>query len=291
MKNSIVSALVLTISLMSLIATAQNKKVLLVSDIDDTIKVSHVLGTTQKFLRALDVTTAFTGMSIFYQLIVDENPNTTTVVYISNAPHDIKGIEIMKLSHEKFLKFNKFPEGQLLLRADLKDQNHKINTIRKLVAEDKPDLVIMVGDNGERDTEIYAQATKELSAQGILTQTYIHQVYSSKRRFLSYIGINLFSDLGKKLRPGQLGYVTPLEIALDLKNKKLLSQDSYDQLVTEFVPIISNEEVSHFDVDVFESMTFPSFLKCSDFKWNTSVLGNVPIELVPLVNKLSKQCR
>ena len=102
MKNSIVSALVLTISLMSLIATAQNKKVLLVSDIDDTIKVSHVLGTTQKFLRALDVTTAFTGMSIFYQLIVDENPNTTTVVYISNAPHDIKGIEIMKLSHEKF---------------------------------------------------------------------------------------------------------------------------------------------------------------------------------------------
>ena len=288
----ILSALILLASIISSAsAVAQNKKVLLVSDIDDTIKVSNVLGTAAKFARALDVTTAFTGMPQLYQTIVNENVNSTRIAYVSNAPHDIKGIEVMKYSHSNFLSYNEFPEGELILRLDITDQNHKINTIRKLIKEEKPELVIMVGDNGERDIEIYAQATKELNAQGIETLTYIHQLYSSTRGLLSYIGINLFSEIGKKVLPNQLGYVTPLEIAYDLKNKNLLRKVSYDWLIRKVMRNIINEESSNFDIDILESMTFPSFSKCTDFKWNVKTLGVVPTELVPLVSKLNKQCR
>ena len=292
MKNMILSALILLASIISSAsAVAQNKKVLLVSDIDDTIKVSNVLGTAAKFARALDVTTAFTGMPQLYQTIVNENVNSTRIAYVSNAPHDIKGIEVMKYSHSNFLSYNEFPEGELILRLDITDQNHKINTIRKLIKEEKPELVIMVGDNGERDIEIYAQATKELNAQGIETLTYIHQLYSSTSGLLSYIGINLFSEIGKKVLPNQLGYVTPLEIAYDLKNKNLLRKVSYDWLIRTVMRNIINEESSNFDIDILESMTFPSFSNCSDFKWNVKALGVVPTELVPLVSKLNKQCR
>lgn len=292
MKKMMLSALIFMTTVMSSTAVlAQNKKVLLVSDVDDTIKVSHVLGTAAKFARALDVTTAFTGMPQLYETIVNENINSTRIAYVSNAPHDIQGIEVMKYSHGNFLSYNNFPEGELILRLDTSDPNHKINTIRRLVKEDKPDLVIMVGDNGERDIEIYAKATQELNAQGITTQTYIHQLYSSKAGILSYIGINLFSEIGKKVLPTQLGYVTPLEIALDLKNKNLLREVSYDWLVKVLVPQIVTEMPSNFDIDTLESMTFPSFSSCADFKWNTTQLGKVPTELVPLVSKLNKQCR
>ena len=250
-----------------------NRKVLLVSDIDDTIKVSHILSPA-KYLRFADGSTPFTGMAQLYQLIRNKNPQTTEIAYLSNAPEEIAGFDIMKQSHENFLARNKFPQGNLLLRQSLKDQNHKINTIRKLVSEVQPEVLIMVGDNGERDAEIYAQAQKELSAQNIEIHIYIHQLYSSQGWY----------QTGKALQTGELGFVTPFEIALDLKQYNLISQDSLQWMFKNVMPYILNEGL--LKVDLGSPVTFPFFKDCSDFRWTFIV----PVEMLPLSKKINQKC-
>ena len=281
----ILSALiVVSVALLSAVSQANTQsesagagtKILLVSDIDDTIKVSNILSLTSKYIRAFNITTPFTGMSQLYQLIANQHEGNIKIAYLSNAPQEIQGVEVMRISHENFLSLNEFPKGDLLLRADIKDQNHKINSIRDLVKNLKPELVIMVGDNGERDVEVYAQATKEIKAMGLQSVTYIHQVYSSK---------NWFFEVGKKLALDQIGFVTPFEIALDLNKKELLGQESIDWMTTEVMPSILQEEF--YDLDTLGSVAFPSFMNCSDFKWTTKV----PTALLPLASKINKRCR
>ncbi len=294
MKNMILSALViLSVAMLSVVAKAGNRKVLLVSDIDDTIKVSHVLSTAGKVTRSVNFTVPFTGMSQLYQLIINQNINSTHTAYISNAPKLIAGEPVMRISHEAFLSYNHFPKGDLLLRDSLLEKNHKIKTIRQLVESMKPELVILIGDNGERDIEIYDQATKELSHLGIQTQTYIHQLYSSKSLIHDVsqallpdlITNNLPIELGQMILPGQVGFVTPIEIALDLKNKNLLDQFSLDWMINKIAPVILNED--YFDIDTLGSVTFPSFKNCTDFKWTS----NIPYGLNKFSEKMNKKCR
>jgi len=251
----------------------RSAKVLLISDIDDTIKVSHVLS-PMKYLRSVDGSTPFTGMAQLYQLILNKNPQTTQIAYLSNAPQEIGGFEIMRLSHENFLEQNKFPQGQLLLRQSLEDQNHKINSIRKLVKEISPEVLILVGDNGERDAEIYAQAQQELLPLNIETHIYIHQLYSSQGWY----------QKGSRLQAGELGFVTPFEIALDLKKYNLISHDSMQWLYKNVMPYILSEEV--LKMSVGKPVSFPYFKDCSDFKWSFIV----PVEMLPLSKKINQKC-
>lgn len=234
------------------------KPVLLISDIDDTIKVSHILSSL-KFLRAADSETPFAGMAPLYQLISYDYGVRLKIVYLSNAPKDILGYEPMKIAHEKLLKLNKFPTGELLLRESLLDQHHKINAIRKLVMQNNPELVIMIGDNGEKDIEIYAEAAQELTNLGIRSETYIHQLYSKLARW----------EVGKLPEATQTGFVTPVEIAIDLNAKKLVSEHTLDWMLTKVGPYIYQESI--FKFDALSPITFPLFKDCSDFKWKWPV--------------------
>ncbi len=118
-------SLIFTTSLTSLtIHAATYGKVLLISDIDDTIKVSHILGPiAEKLARGGNITTPFTGMPQLYQLILNSfspkvtNENTSArVVYLSNAPEQVFGIPALLTSHQNFVRYNKFPAGDSHLR-------------------------------------------------------------------------------------------------------------------------------------------------------------------------------
>jgi hypothetical protein len=314
MKKMVLSALViLSVVIVSVQVFAGTKKVLLISDIDDTIKVTHVIASNK--VEVLDRTIelkAFTGMAQLYQLIINENLNSTKVVYLSNAPkeilnfpilkilpdlipEEIKNAPIMQIAHEAFLRKNKFPQGLTLLRLDYEDQNHKINSIRKLVKEDKPDLVIMVGDNGERDVEIYKQAAKELNVAGISNQTYIHQIYVSKSVLNSlipdltpdFVKNYLLADIGKKIEMNQLAYITPIEIALDLKNKNLLNESALNWLNQKIVPYILNE--AHYKESRLPEVTFPAFMNCSEHRFIESI--GKAFEIASIVSLVNSKCR
>lgn len=246
--------------LFALNVLAQTKeKILIISDIDDTIKVSHVISykswSPSVLFRTWDNSTPFAGMASLYQLILNENPGVNQVAYLSNAPSSGAGIDYLQDSHTNFLKKNKFPEGHLILRDVIFDSEHKNKSIRKLVAEIQPTLVIMFGDNGENDVNVYAQAAKELDEQKIKNMTYIHQLYSSRDK----------DETGKALNAGQVGFATSVELGLDLNAKEVLSYDGRRWMLTRTLPFILS--VRHNFFDLLSSISFPAFKKCSDFKW------------------------
>ncbi len=275
------------ISFLSLVAFAATpKRVLLISDIDDTIKSSHVLSKVGVAARVTNMTVRFSGMAQLYQLIVNENPGTTKIVYLSNAPEEVLGIPVLQYLHQTFLSFNRFPPGEVDLRESIFEKDHKIKEIRRLLTNEKPDVVIMIGDNGENDAAIYRQATLEFANKGITMVSFIHQLYSTKLGFIdSVIGTNSFSEIGKKLKQDQTGFVTPVEIALQLNQQRLLGADKVSWMIQNVAPFIVQE--SYFDSDVVGTITFPSYINCSDFKWQWPETA----ELLPLIHKIKSQCK
>lgn len=243
----------------SLASAGQTQRpILIISDIDDTIKVSGVL-TPLVLARALDHNTPFAGMASLYQLIVNQNPNFTKVFYLSNAPKEVLGLEPMRESHQALLDTHKFPQGELILRDSLLDEGFKNRTISNLVKQHNPAFVFFFGDNGEKDVYTYEKATAELKSLGIGSLTYIHQVYSS-------VEGSFYSGQGQSLRPSQIGYATAVEVAIDLNTQSFLSRKSLDWIMNHTARYIMDESV--IKIDFNSSVAFPMFMNCSDFKWN-----------------------
>lgn len=260
---------------------AYANRLLVISDIDDTIKVSHILSNSGKVSRASDVTTPFRGMAELYRAIIQENQQNRRVVYLSNAPATIAGIPALMISHKTFLSFNEFPYGEVELRENIFDKNHKINTIRRLIYEEKPDTVILFGDNGERDPEVYHQAYLEFGNK-VKMITFIHQMYLTKAPF--YIP-DYFAELGMKVFPEQNAFVTPVEISLELKNQQIITESSYNDFIENLIPQIVDE--SFLKWDGLKPLTFPRFKKCSEFVWKWKLTP----ELNMLYKKISSVCR
>lgn len=260
---------------------ASSGKVLLVSDIDDTIKVSHVLSTIGKFSRAADVTTPFQGMAELYHLIINENPSSTKVIYLSNAPENLAGLPVLKISHQTFLSLNHFPPGELSLRQDIFETNHKLKELQRLLKNEKPDVVILIGDNGERDAEIYHQIALEFSSAKIKIVTYIHQLYSVQN---SIFKPDFLEEMGKPILSDQNGFVTPIEISLKLNEQGLLSGSGVDWMIQHIAPAIVSEE--RYKWDGLRPLTFPHFKNCQDFKW----IYPRSTELQPLISKIESEC-
>lgn len=253
-------------------------KTLVISDIDDTIKVSHILNWGGKLSRAADVTTPFRGMSELYQLL--RNEQGTHIFYLSNAPRRLVGVPALDVSHRTFLSLNNFPYGEVLLREDMRDPHHKITELRRLVRVERPDIVILVGDNGEKDPEVYEQFRREYGTQ-VRILTFIHQLYSTERsRFVP----GFLGEVGAEIYPEQVGYVTPVEIALELKEQGLLAPDSAAWMVRNIAPKIVAE--GQFKWDGLKPITFPAFKKCAEFRWRWPLT----VDVLPLHGKISSVC-
>lgn len=273
----------LSLALMLFVALHSNAKTktLVISDIDDTIKVSHILSTAGKVSRASDVTTPFSGMAQLYQLIMNQNPQNSRMVYLSNAPEEIGGIPALEVAHRTFLSFNRFPPGDVELRENIFDKNHKINEIRRLINQEEPELVILVGDNGERDPEIYHQAYLEFSDK-VRIVSFIHQMYSAHVPFWKP---NFLAEIGAEIKKEQIGYVTPIEMAVELKKQNILDEKSYAWMIENVSPYIVQEDSIKWDG--LKPISFPSFKNCSDFVWRWKITS----ELNKIYDKIKKECR
>lgn len=302
-----VLALTLSFSLTSLISYSvsgqvqrgPSPKVLLVSDIDDTIKVSHVLNKVGQFARAVDATTPFKGMAQLYQLIFNQNPATTKIAYLSNAPKDfgalpnapkeLAAIPASSVTHQLFLDYNRFPKGELILRENLQDQEHKAKVLRRLIETEKPDILILIGDNGEKDVDFYKQAVEEHAyMKNMLVLTFIHQLYKAEPAF--YLP-DFLDEVGRMPFADQIGYVTPIEIALTLKEQNVIGQDKLDWMLRNVAPaIVAEAEVKW---DGLKPISFPFFKNCTDFKWNFARSLQVKEQteqLQKLIQRIESEC-
>ena len=217
-------------------------KILLVSDIDDTLKISHVRNSWDSINNSMAVENHFLGMSEL--LKAASLKQDLQVVYVSNAP-----AALMQWSHEKFLSYNYFPQGEVFLRDFSGDETHKLRTISRLIEESQPELVILIGDNGERDPMDYKSLEEKYPH--IRFYTWIHQIYS----------VLASSEKGEPLQKNQRGFATSIDLALDMKSKGLIAENQWLWHLQNFVPKVLKEPL-HSSRD---ELAFPGWMDCRDY--------------------------
>jgi Uncharacterized conserved protein (DUF2183) len=191
MKMQWIASLAISLWFSHAHASTDVVKTLVVSDVDDTIKVTNVLNKPMKIFNSLFSKKAFSGMAELYQELFQEE---TAVFYLSGSP------KLIEKNIKKFLEKNHFPQvHQMILKKDKQDTFvYKTTAIRNLISRYKPEQIILIGDDTQVDPEVYLTIAKE--RPDLVKKIYIRVVRN------------------RKLPGGDLiqGFFSPVEIAGDL---------------------------------------------------------------------------
>jgi hypothetical protein len=237
-----------SLALLLLITSPVYSRTLLISDVDDTIKVSFVLDHDSVIANVPMVRNVFMGMPKLYHDIA-KIPSLSAIKYLSNAPRGA----VANL-HRRFLRLNNFPQGDLVprrLRDTTTGNNHKLNSIRGFIHQYRPKSLLLIGDNGEADAEIYATIRAEYPQ--IPALTFIRLAYSS---------YGFSNNYGKPLFDGQEGFVSSVDIATGLYQQGVFSMETLSQHILAVVPAILKEGYRE---ERGRPMAFPEWYDCRDF--------------------------
>ncbi|WP_225586813.1 App1 family protein [Algoriphagus sp. Y33] len=139
-----------------------------ISDIDDTIIISHSTEIGKKFWLSISKN-AYTrrplpGVSKFYRKITEGT--TLPIFYVSSSDWSL--YDLIK----DFLRYRHIPDGPILLKdkhINLKniwksgggDHSHKLQKIEHLMEMFPEMQFYLIGDSGQHDPEIYAQVIQD----------------------------------------------------------------------------------------------------------------------------------
>lgn len=236
----------------TLVAQAKSR-VVLVSDVDDTIKLSHVRSTLSSTVNAFWNYKPFLGMAELYNLIY--NQPETNIYYVSNAP-DL----IMDSNHRDFLYEFGFPQrDNLKTRSNIFSKLFKRNTIVKIVQEENPEVLILIGDNGEHDPKVFQSVRDALSLSHpkLKILSYVHVAYSR---------VEGDDEPLDQLTSNEVPYVTPVEIAYYLQKNGILALQDYRSYYLNMIPLILSD-TQHPD----RSSSFPDWKDCAGYKWSIEI--------------------
>ena len=158
-----------------------NTGVSVISDIDDTIKISNVLD-KKKLLKNTFTKTfrAVPGMPAVYKKWKQQG---RVFHYVSSSPWQLFP------ALDEFMQTNSYPRGSMHLKlVRLKDtsffnlfsspKNGKIPTITSLLKAWPQRKFVLVGDSGEKDPDIYAHIAREYPDQ--ILKIYIRDVRNNR---------------------------------------------------------------------------------------------------------------
>ncbi len=154
-----------------------------ISDIDDTIVktgatnfIKHWRTVVANSARSR---TAFPGVSHLYRALArgPEGPETNPIFYVSSSPWNLYDL------FQRFLALHEIPLGPMLLKDFGLDgdkwltgghDGHKLKMIAKIM-DAHPDMsFVLIGDSGQRDAAIYAEAAR--LHEGRVLAVYIRDV-------------------------------------------------------------------------------------------------------------------
>ena len=156
----------------SVLMISRKPQFMVISDIDDTFLVSHSTRTVKKirlmlFKNAL-TRLPFPGVAAFYRALQKgtDHQSFNPLFYVSSSERNLYDLLF------EFCKFRDIPKGPFLLRemqtsirklitAGGGDHLHKLEKIRSLLKFYPEIPVILIGDSGQRDPEIYLRVVKE----------------------------------------------------------------------------------------------------------------------------------
>ncbi|HYP52374.1 MAG TPA: phosphatase domain-containing protein [Pyrinomonadaceae bacterium] len=165
-----------------------------VSDIDDTVKVTEIPAGPKTFLRRTFLMDfeATQGMRDRYLNVLKRNPDFDNVSfhYVSGSPW-----QLFRLLHEFLVEREGFPRGSFHMKSvnlDLEDlrgsfgsirnllsggehtEGMKVETISELLRRMPGRKFILVGDTGERDPEVFRRVKRDFGEQ--VVRVYIRDV-------------------------------------------------------------------------------------------------------------------
>lgn len=218
------STLVLIFALFLSIGTAE-ATVRVVSDIDDTTKVTNVGSTWPAVYNGLFTTRSFTGMAELYQSLAQERGYAFE--YLTGSPTAI-GPRV-----RRFLRLNRFPEGGLTLKPTLGSEStreYKIRALREMLVRFPKDQFILIGDDTQADVDAYDDLYR--FAPDRILAIYIRKVEN------------------EKLPPSIYPFLTAFDIA---RTEYLMNRLTVEQASPVAISILSEPQ---------ENRIFPHFVYC-----------------------------
>jgi hypothetical protein len=181
--------------------------IFVVSDIDDTIKWSHILGPEADMLcDGLNYRLAFKGMPQLYTSLASAGAG---FAYVTGGPDIFIGKLHVNLIPQKVISTNGFPQGEIYLRQlGESTEDFKVRTITQIMKENASCDFILIGDNGEKDVETYTRVRQDPEIGHRVKEVFIHRIYNG----------------GSSLEPksDQHAFVTTAELAAMLYGCELL---------------------------------------------------------------------
>jgi phosphatidate phosphatase APP1 len=174
-----------------------------ISDIDDTILVSHSTNVIRK-LRLMFFKNAYTrlpfeGVAGFYRALNKgyHGDSFNPIFYVSNSQWNLYDLLT------EFTNYRNIPGGVMLLqelkpfrprklikrRRAIAKHPHKLDKIRSILSTYKHLRFVLIGDSGQKDAEIYQQVVKEFP--GRILAIYIREVKKSREKEVLHIGTAL----------------------------------------------------------------------------------------------------
>jgi hypothetical protein len=247
----------------------RNEKWIVISDIDDTIKNSYsrarmnygYLGYLISAQAIFQNPMPMNGMPELYQYFISDLG--FKIFYVTDFPYANHN----DLTSE-FLKNSRFPEGAVYHRDPNNTRNDfKLEVISKIINQEKPQGVILIGDNADYDAVSYFWVSDLF--QKIKTLTFIKQSNTTKYNssFPNNQVLSLF--------PQQKGYVTSVDLAGELALLGMVDSNFLYDLNSLFLNNYHHEYFYFAEPDLnFRPISFPPWMNCQDYKPNPEIAAN-----------------
>lgn len=225
----------------------------ILSDLDDTVKVTNVQNKVEAAYNALFKTDAFEGMP---QLYSEMKHYTNGLHLLSASP------TFLQVNINRFISKNNLEVASLTLRdlrVDTNKRFYKLAAIRRTLKE-TGDKLILLGDDVEIDHEVYAQIRAE--KPGAIEAIYIHKVTN------------------KELPEGVIGYYTAFDIAI--------AENKAGRMTTEQVLEVGKKVIYAQKM----KEVLPHFVYCPKDKSEFAAVNNEELKQIAsaIQNKIIKYC-
>lgn len=152
-------------------ATRESCDFIVISDLDDTVKISHSTSTVSTIGHSLFDKDIYAGMNALFRVFFKCNKrNDTNLILVSASPQFLDG----KIN--KLLRKHNFPEMRLYLKDWISsDETYKfkVDTITDIMDKTSAQ-VILIGDDTSKDPMVYAEIKKRFPER--ILDIYIHRV-------------------------------------------------------------------------------------------------------------------
>lgn len=197
----------------------------IVSDVDDTILVTEVTSRLKmvynSLLKSSKNREPVSGTPELYKALASgtatlRNPH---FFYLSSSP------AFLSRSLKSFLQANGFPQGTLILKKSLtggSHQQHKLGWLQTIAGRFPQMAMLLFGDSGEKDPQIYAEFAANLAKPGLIKAVVIHLVSNDEEHLKK---LNEHAASFKKLGVPFITWSDPEELCRELEKIGLLNRE------------------------------------------------------------------